>query len=97
MFTPLLPIHNILVQWDNNLPLVDAVTGEKIPNTTFNTSFMGIMKIKGVMREDEIFLGMPIRPRFNETPKGRNGDLWFEPDFAKDFTQKSVKDQNRGM
>jgi len=97
MFTPELPIHNCLIEWDDDLPLVDAVTGAKLPNTKFNTSFMGKLIIPESMSESEIYQGMPMRPRFAKDPRGRMLDLWFEPDLPKDFDKYKVEDIKRGM
>lgn len=92
-----MPIHNVLIEWDDNLDLKDAVTGKKIPNTTFNTSFMSKVILPKDFREEEIYLGMPIKPRFADKPLGRMLDLWFELDLPKGFDKHAVEDWKRGM
>jgi len=98
MFANDLPFHNILVEWDNNLELVDVVTGKKLKNTKFNTSFMGRLVLPSHLNEKDIFMGMPVVPKFNtKNPLGRMKDLWFEPNLPKDFDRNKVEDYKRGM
>ena len=75
-----LPFHNIIVEWGDDLPLVDYATGEKVPNTKFRTSFTTRLKLPEWLKEEEVYAGMPLKPCFNtENPAGRMKDLWFEP------------------
>jgi len=98
MFANDLPFHNILVEWDNDLELTDVVTGKRLTNTKFNTSFMSRLVIPKDMSEKDIFMGMPVVPRFNtKNPLGRMKDLWFEPNLPKDFDKYKVDDSKRGM
>lgn len=93
----MLPLHNLLIEWDDHLDLRDAVTGAKIPNTKFNTSFMGKLILPDTFKETELFQGITVRPRFTDKPRGRMMDLWFELDLPKDFDPKKVEDSKRGQ
>jgi len=94
-----LPFHNILVLWDDDLPLVDFATGEKVQNTKFRTSLTTRLIIPDWMKEEEIYAGMPLRPKFNtENPAGRFKDLWFEPALEKNWKETTnVPDNLKGQ
>lgn len=98
MFKADLPLHNILVEWEGDLDLKDVVTGKKLPNPKVLTSLMSRLYIPDDWSEKDIYMGMPVVPRFNtKTPKGRMQDLWFVPNLPSDFDRLKVPDDRRGM
>lgn len=102
-----LPFHNVLVEYHltrDGFQPVDATTGKPLPQSgsDLRTSFMSRLKIPSWLPEENIYQGMPIRPKFNTTnPAGRMMDLWYEPAFDQaEWEQKikpSVPDSAKGM
>jgi acetyl-CoA C-acetyltransferase len=79
------PFHNVLVEYPDLTQCCDIVTGESISGLKCNTSIMSRLILPSFMAETDIYIGMPVRPKFNtSTPTGRITDMWYEPAFSED-------------
>jgi acetyl-CoA C-acetyltransferase len=87
-----LPFHNILVEYPDTSALVDAVTGQPLPNASCATSIMSRLVLPSWMSEKDLYAGMPVVPRFNTiNPSGRITDSWYVPAFTQAEWENEIK------
>jgi acetyl-CoA C-acetyltransferase len=88
-----LPFHNILVEYPGKRDLVDVLNGDKLENPVIKTSIMSRLVLPKWLKENDIYVGMPVIPQFNtESPTGKVTDMWYVPNFTKEEWESAIKD-----
>jgi len=86
------PFHNVLVEYSNLVDRQDVVTGNRLDNSECNTSIMSRLVLPSYMSGEDIYIGMPVRPKFNtESPTGRITDMWYEPAFTESEWNEKIR------
>ncbi len=79
------PFHNVLVEYPDLTQCRDIVSGQSINELKCNTSIMSRLILPSFMCDKDIYIGMPVRPKFNtSSPTGRITDMWYEPAFSQE-------------
>ena len=86
------PFHNVLVEYPTLSDSRDAVTGLPLNSTGCSTSIMSRLILPHYMSTNDIYIGMPVQPKFNkQSPTGRITDMWYEPAFSQEEWFGSIR------
>ena len=67
--------------------------GDKLENPVIKTSIMSRVVLPKWLKENDIYVGMPVIPQFNtESPTGKVTDMWYVPNFTKEEWESEIKD-----